>query len=146
VTSATLSFELLHARKATPEEEKGVVFWKKAEEESGLNDMPRDGATYRAPATEHTLILEGQPEHIETDADGEALNEVDRTLVELQTAAARKLVEILQPTTSHFLSESLQTSTRSFFICLWSASAAVVWVAGVLPSGLDDWHWQDSLD
>ena len=120
--------------KRAPEEEKGVPFWKKAEEEPGLNDMPIDGHYYRVPATEHTLVLDGQPEQIETDADGVGLNESDRALVELQIIAARKFGRdpladykvIFYPT--HF-----KLRLAAFFICLWSASAAVVWVAGVLP-------------
>jgi len=120
--------------KRVPEEEKGVPFWKKAEEEPGLNDMPVDGRYYRVPATEHTLILDGQPEHIETDADGVALNELDRNVVELQIAAARKFGR--DPAADYkviFYPSHFKLRLAAFFICLWSASAAVVWVAGVLP-------------
>lgn len=120
--------------KRAPEEEKGVPFWKKAEEEPGLNEMPVDGHYYRVPATEHTLILDGQPEHIETDADGVALNEHDRTVVELQIAAARKFGR--DPAADYkviFYPSHFKLRLAAFFICLWSASAAVVWVAGVLP-------------
>ena len=120
--------------KRAPEEEKGVPFWKKAEEEPGLNNMPADGHYYRVPATEHTLVLEGQPEYIETDADGVALNEVDRNLVELQIAAARKFGR--DPAADYkviFYPRHFKLRLAGFFICLWSASAAVVWVVGVLP-------------
>jgi E3 ubiquitin-protein ligase MARCH6 len=120
--------------KRAPEEEKGVPFWKKAEEEPLLNDMPVDGRYFRVPATEHTLVLDGQPEYIETDADGVALNELDRTLVELQIAAARKFGR--DPAADYkviFYPSHFKLRLAAFFTCLWSASAAVVWVAGVLP-------------
>jgi E3 ubiquitin-protein ligase MARCH6 len=117
-----------------PEEEKGTPFWKKAGEGLRLNNIPIDGRFYRVPATEHTLILDGRPEHIETDADGVALNEADRILVELQVAAARKFGR--DPAVDYkvvFYPSHFKLRLVAFFISLWSVSAAVVWVAGVLP-------------